>query len=602
MENTENIDSNRNTNKIANNTSTTETNIMNRNNNKQMNDKMNNESNDIIELDDHNRPKRPRNSYGKSRTERSRPSKSDDNSSDFIFNKNEKSKDIIYLKAGDRYSGTVKILRKAVPGPVIFTISDGYGSIDAATKTSNLEMDDVVDIAGTVNDRAGRLQLEIASIKKTDKDFSKIIEEKSAPARTDFSIKSERYETMLPAFLAIAKRIRRAIIENQPILIRHHNDSDGINSGLALEIACKELMTKLGINSEYNLYRSPSKAPFYEVSDVFRDIISAKRLTVGHGQKKPLIIVADNGSTPEDMFAFKALSALGYEAIVIDHHNPVILNDVSKITVTNITNNKSNLKKMYSNQKFSTGVCEYLSLHLNPYLFGLDSQTSAGMLCYEMGRFISEEFNAPAMPAVAAISDRCNIPETELYITNSKQTRDDLTRIGTAIDFMAYQLKFDSGKGLIEEVYTSKEIVDIINEKVKEGIATQLQSTLPYLRTQEINGIIFSHIDLEKYTVRFSYPNPGKVIGMIHDQVALGKENQAVFSIGYMSDMIIIRATKPVLPVQKIIETLRKELPEANVDGGGHEMAGTIKFVPAHLTTIIEKIKTMLKDIKHEEN
>jgi RecJ-like exonuclease len=127
-------------------------------------------------------------------------------------------------------------------------------------------------------------------------------------------------------------------------------------------------------------------------------------------------------------------------------------------------------------------------------------------------------------------------------------------------------------------------------------------STLPYLRTQEINGIIFSYIDLEKYTLRFTYPTPGKVIGMIHDKVAEGKENAPVLSIGYLSDMIIIRATKPVLPVQKIISNLQKDLPEANVDGGGHEMAGTIKFVPAHLTTIIEKIKDMLRNLDlHKE-
>jgi RecJ-like exonuclease len=63
-----------------------------------------------------------------------------------------------------------------------------------------------------------------------------------------------------------------------------------------------------------------------------------------------------------------------------------------------------------------------------------------------------------------------------------------------------------------------------------------------------------------------------------------------------MSDMIIIRANKPVLPVAKIIEAISKKLPQANVDGGGHEQAGTIKFVPAHLESIIGIIKDELKE------
>ncbi len=493
------------------------------------------------------------------------------------FRRGEVQKSLAMAKDGDYFEGIVKITRKAIPGPVIFSVSDGEKTIDAVTKTSDFDVDDVVKLSGQVSERAGRLQIEIKSITKAEADFDSILLEKSIPKRTEFSISSERYELMKPRLVEIAKRIRRAVLGNQPILIRHHNDSDGINSGLAIEQACRGLMNRVGINPDYNLFRSPSKAPFYEVADVFKDISSAKRLVDGHDQKSPLIIVLDNGSTPEDSFAFKMLNSLGYEAIVVDHHNPVIM-DGSR-----------------------TSVCPYLSYHLNPYMFGLDSQTSAGMICYELARFIDENFDNPSMPAVAAISDRCNIPETDEYIKNSGLSREFLTKIGVAIDFVAYQFKFDSGKGVFEELYRNNKMVDIINDKVKEGIDTQLMSTLPYLRTQEINGVVFSHIDLEKYTLRFTYPTPGKVIGMIHDKVAEGKENVPVLSIGYLSDMIIIRATKPILPVQKIIATLQKELPEANVDGGGHEMAGTIKFVPAHLTTILEKIKDMLRSVDINE-
>lgn len=503
--------------------------------------------------------------------------KNNDNNSDFDANKATSKSNISELEDGAYFNGTVKILRKAKPGPVVFSVSDGSGVIDAVIKDSEFEMDEVVKISGPVTERAGRLQIEISKTEKTEMDFDSVLEEKSKPVRTDFSIQSDRFEKMKPHFIRIATRIRKAILNNQPIIIRHHNDSDGIVSGLSIEQSCKNLMKKIGVNTDYNLYRSPSKAPFYETSDVFRDLAMTKRLTEGHGQKNPLVLVLDNGSTPEDSFAFKMLKILGYDAIVIDHHNPVIMDE-----------------------KGNTSVCPYLLDHMNPYKYGLDSQTSAGMLCYEMGRMIDEEFSNPIMPAVAAIADRCNISETDRYIENSGKTKEELTKIGVAIDFTAYNFKFDPGKGVFEEMFKQPELVDIINTKVIEGSETQLQSTMPYLRTQEINGIVFSHIDLEKYTLRFTYPTPGKVIGMIHDKIAEGKE-KPVLTIGYVSDMIIIRATKPVLPVQKIIENLRKDLPEANVDGGGHEMAGTIKFVSAHLTEIVERIKKMLKEVSELE-
>ncbi|MFT4303617.1 MAG: OB-fold nucleic acid binding domain-containing protein [Candidatus Woesearchaeota archaeon] len=476
------------------------------------------------------------------------------------------------LKDRDRFNGDVKILRKAKPGPVIFSVSDATGTIDAVIKDSKFETNDIVRISGKVSERAGRLQIEIEKITKSDVNFDQIIDNLSKPIRQDLSIKSERYDLMKQKMLDIAKRIRKAVIEGEPILIRHHNDSDGINSGLAIEMACKILMEKQGINPDYNLYRSPSKAPFYETGDVFRDLVLAKRLD-NFGQKKPLILILDNGSTPEDVFGMKTLSLLGYEIIVIDHHNPVEMTDGK------------------------TSVCPFVKLHLNPYMFGLDGQTSAGMLCYEVARFISEDFEKPVMPATAAISDRCTIPETEDYIQNSGKSREELAKIGIAIDFVAYHMKFDGGKGIFEELLENKEMVDMINSEVNKGVETQLQSTLPYLRTQEIKGITFSTLDVEKYTLRFTYPTPGKVIGLVHDHVALGKDN-AVLTLGYMSDMIIIRATKPVLPVQKIIENLRQDIPEANVDGGGHECAGTIKFVSAHLQSILENIKQQLRKLE----
>jgi len=483
--------------------------------------------------------------------------------------------DLSSVKEGDYYRGIVKVLRKSVPGPVIFSLSDGNKAIDGVIKTSDYDADDVLEVEGYVSLRAGQMQLEIVLIKKSDADFGKIIDKISEPKRTTFSIKSERYEKMKPVFLKIAKRIRKAVFDSQPILIRHHNDSDGITAGISIEKACMALIEKTGLNPDYNLYRSPSKAPFYETADVFRDMVHSERIK-GHGQKTPLIIVMDNGSTPEDAFAFKLLKSMGYECIVIDHHNPVVIN-----------NGKSS-------------VCDYLSMHLNPYLFGLDSQTSAGMLGYELARFVNEDFENKAMPAVAAISDRCVIQETEDYIKESGQSRESLGKIGVAIDFMAYNLKFDAGEGVIEELYHNPKIVELINEQVRKGVETQLQSTLPYLRTIEINNVTFSYIDLEKYTLRFTYPTPGKVIGLIHDSVAKEREN-AVLTIGYLSDMIIIRATKPVFPVSKIISTLKQKLPQANVEGGGHEQAGSIKFVPAHLEAIIELIKEELKTISSIE-
>jgi len=90
-------------------------------------------------------------------------------------------------------------------------------------------------------------------------------------------IQYRKLEKLRPYFLKIAKRIRKAVFENQPIMIRHHSDSDGINAGLAIEGACRILMKKIGATPEFNLFRSPSRAPYYDIIDAFKDIVLIKK-------------------------------------------------------------------------------------------------------------------------------------------------------------------------------------------------------------------------------------------------------------------------------------------------------------------------------------
>lgn len=478
------------------------------------------------------------------------------------------------LKPQTVFKGDVKIIKKSKPGPVVFIVTNGIGAIEAVKKDSDFKAGDVVYIEGTVNEHRGKLQIELDKIIPSKMDFEAIISAKAKPSRTTFSIESSRYETMKEVMLAVATRVRRAILEGQPIMIRHHSDSDGIISGLSIEHACLGFMQDLGIESRYLLFRSPSRAPFYAANDVLRDLVLSKKLLEADGETKPLIIVADNGSTPEDVLGLHTLKILGYEAIVIDHHNPIVLN------------------------QGVTAVDPFISHHLNPYKLGLDSKTSAGMLCYEVGRFIWEKLDEPKLPAVASISDRCDIPETESYIANTGMTRENLSKIGTAIDYMSYQLKFDSGRGVYEELFGSEDFVNLLNEEVRKGFESQLQSTLPYLRSQEMGAMVFSTIDLEKYTMRFTFPGPGLVISRVHEVVASEHEGEACVTLGCLADMVIMRANKPVLPSQLVIAHLKEKFPNANVDGGGHEMAAAIRFVGAHREEIIEEIKNMAKNVK----
>ena len=57
-------------------------------------------------------------------------------------------------------------------------------------------------------------------------------------------------------------------------------------------------------------------------------------------------------------------------------------------------------------------------------------------------------------------------------------------------------------------------------EEVRKGVETQLESTLPYLRTRDINGVTLSTIDLEKYV---TVPNNIKSSNYFYENYLLGE-------------------------------------------------------------------------------
>lgn len=479
------------------------------------------------------------------------------------------------LTEGSYFCNTVKIVRKFIPGPTIFVITDGFGFSDAVTKQSSYEVGDIVEISGLVSDRNGQLRIEIDKIKKSEKDFDAIVEEKSQVPKRSLSISTEKMNVLEPKIKEIAQKIRKAILLNKPIFIRHHADADGITSGLAIEHATRAFMKKIGVNPSFNLYRSPSKAPYYEKTDLFKDLVMTKRLVNEKNQEDPLFLILDNGSTPEDEFAHKALKTLGYDIIVVDHHNPV------------------------DYEGSTSSVCKYLIGHLNPYLHGFDGNISAGMLSYEVARFINPDYDEPLLPAASALGDRCEGDERDAYLANAGMEFEDLDKLPSVIDYLAYHFKFDSGKGVYEELFNTPAFRDHVYEDMEIQIEKQLGTARPHRITEVIGNVVLNLIDIENYTSKFVYPPAGKTTGMLHDEVVEMEEKKegetkVVITIGYFSDMMIFRETEAVLPVPTLVEELAREFPEGNVEGGGHECAGTIKFSKNDFDKILKSIKAKI--------
>jgi RecJ-like exonuclease len=199
------------------------------------------------------------------------------------------------------------------------------------------------------------------------------------------------------------------------------------------------------------------------------------------------------------------------------------------------------------------------------------------------------------LPGIAAVGDHARSLEAERYIEIAAEKGydwEDLEKIATTIDFEAFYLRFMNGRGIMDTILglgnrdKHTKLVDALYQESQRRVKWQLAAAMPNLKTQNLpNGIIFNVLDVEKYAHKFTYPAPGKTCGYVHDQVVQKHgEETPILTLAYGPDFGVIRATDAVnekfgFNLNKIIMELAEEIPEAGIDGGGHECAGSLKFV-----------------------
>ncbi|AXI25055.1 hypothetical protein CFE53_02340 [Methanofervidicoccus sp. A16] len=510
------------------------------------------------------------------------------------------------------------------PGPTIFTVTDGtetawVSALDIAGLRAHPEVlvGDIIDVIGSVSIREGRLQIERLKLKKLEgkeaeevkKEIEKKLDEKSEPySDIDFLVQSPVLERLRPKMAHVAKKIRRAILDGKPVIIRHHADTDGYCAGLALERAILPILSKFSIDVDAQWHyfkRSPSKAPFYELEDVTKDLVYSLEDKLRFGQKMPLVVLTDNGSTDEDIPAISQAIAFGMDVIVIDHHYP-----------GEVVNGR-------------VEVDDYISGHVNPYLVGGDSNLTAGVLATEVARMINKDVTGEInhLPGIAVVGDHAKGREVEEYIkialkdltkwskkygSGKEYTVEDLEKIALCMDFEAFYLRFMGGRGIVEEIlatnkreiYRHERLIDILYKRAMEMIDRQMRAVLPALKTEKLeNGIILSTLDVERYAHKFTFPPPGKTCGFAHDSIVkkYGEETP-IITIAYGPDFLVVRATDAVserfnFNLNLIVEQLIREIPEASIDGGGHECAGSVKFVEGLRDKVLSRFIDILRSM-----
>lgn len=489
---------------------------------------------------------------------------------------------------------------KQTSGPTIFTVVDETGTEDAAAFIEagvraypEVQLGDMVSVSGEVMMRNNRLQIEVGNITvltgderaAVEKRIERAIDERAQPEDLPFMVESEVLELLKPEMQKVAKIIRKAIFTAQPIILRHHADADGITAAVAVERAVTMLIRASGgdPDTESHLFkRAPSKAPFYEIEDVTRDLDFALKDFVRYGQKLPLILMMDNGSTEEDEPSYRMARIYEIPIVVVDHHHPDESTDA------------------------------FLEAHVNPYHVGGDFGVTAGMLGAELARMIFPDVEDAIrhFPAVAAVGDRSEAPERARYLALVADTysEEECKEIALALDYEQFWLRFNDGREIVKDILgvgpdkeRHRRLVKLLVSEANAAIEDQLSASMPHVTEQDLpNGSKLFTIDVEIYAHRFTFPPPGKTSGEVHDILCRRHEGSPVVTLGLGPDFVVIRSRGVMMNIPRMVRELREEIVGGGVNGGGHLVVGSIKFVEGMRETVIDELISKIGEFPAE--
>ncbi len=472
---------------------------------------------------------------------------------------------------------------KLTGGPTVFTLIDETSSVNALAFEGGeraypeINVDDVVSVIGIVKKR-DKVQIEVLEMEKLlgEEAYSihRLIQEeldkRSEPIFEGFLIESDVLERLKPYMMAVAKELRKAVFESRPIVIRHHWDADGVCGGVALEKALVDLVEDYHADPDAKYYlikRRVSRAPFYELEDVVKDLDEALEDMDRHGDKIPLVVLVDNGSGLEDVPAIRQFLVFGADVITIDHHFP------------------------------DEEVDRYLLYHVNPYKVGGDSNYTAGILSVEIARMVNPNVDLKLLAGVSVVGDRAE-GEVERYIELTGLSREELQDIALALEFEGFYLRFRASSYIMHEILgfgrkdRQKKLVEMLSSYAKDAIEEQVKTAMEGVKIQELpNGVVLVALDVENYAKKFTFPPPGKLTGEVHDR--LKRKYDRIVTIGYGPDFAVIRCEGVELDIPKLVKELQEEV-NAGVEGGGHLVVGSVKFIPAKRKDVLSRLASKI--------
>jgi RecJ-like exonuclease len=472
-----------------------------------------------------------------------------------------------YVGKRVRVEGEIETARQT-SGPTVFQLRDETGTIEcAAFEEAGVraypaaDEGDVVRIEGEVERRRNELQVETEALVILEAEERKAVAERMREAMTERArpdaveplAADEAVEGVTEGIRDAATAIRRAVLEGQPVVVRHAATADGYVASTAIERATLPLIREEhgGGDAEYHYFdRRPLEGSIYDMDDATKDVTTMLSNKSRHDEAVPLFVfvfVAAGGSA-ESLDGFDLLDIYGARRVVIDER--AIDAEVESAVDVFVSPAGSGAPATTA-----TALGANVAAHVNPDVRD------------DLAHLPAVSFWEEVPTAYSDLAAEAGYDETAV------------TELREAIALEAFYQSYEDKRELIIDLLFADEADDPVglaghvSEQYRTRMAAEIETAEANLERRTVDGETVLVLDTEAYTHRYEFPPEPLLL----DELYRRHRDEAAALVGVATDEAYIRSDAD-LDVRALVETASEHASAAALDARGAR-DGRVEFL-----------------------
>jgi len=487
-----------------------------------------------------------------------------------------------HVGADVRLEGEVVGIRQT-SGPTVFELQDETGTVDCAAFVEagvraypEVVEDDYVRLSGEVRERRGELQVETEELDVLEAEEREEVEQRLADALDD----EARPDTAEPLaddtavaalsddLVEAATQIRKAVLTDRPVIVRHANTADGYLAGSALERAALPLVTEQHrrADAKYHYFdRRPIEGGVYDMDDATKDTTTMLDNRERHEEKLPLFVFVAAGGTRESLDGFDLLNVYGAPSVVID--------DID----------------------VDGAVVDTVDAVVSPSADSV-SETTSTALAANVAAHVNEDVRDD-LQHLPAVSFWENIPEP--YLAAAGEAGYDETAVSElreAVALEAHYQSYEDKRELITDLVFGDDEEDVgglaghIAEQFREKVDEEVSTARANLDHRTVGDVDIAVLDTDAFTHQYEFPPESLLLDELHRDVR--DESDAV--LGISTDTMYVRANGD-LDLHELVSEVSERVPEGGV-ATRSVREGTIRYLAGERPAVLEATLDVLSE------